>query len=116
MIFPLSINGLSLLASNFSNSLEIIGNREIGLYDFASVGGFPGLGIMITSATFQELGTCFNLKTALYKYLSFIIPFLGSCFKISPVIKSYPGALFELRLVLISFVTSLGVASLISSF
>ena len=65
--FFLSIIGFNLLISNFSNSFDITGNNEIGLYDAASCGGFPGFGIMITSDTFHSLGTYFSLKAALIK-------------------------------------------------
>jgi hypothetical protein len=84
--------GFSLLISNFSNSFDITGNNEIGLYDAASCGGFPGLGIMITCATFHSLGTYFSLKASLIRLVIFTIAFLGSCCKTSPVIRLNPGA------------------------
>src|SRR5579872_6985082 len=42
-------------------------------------------------------------------------PFLGNCFNISPEIRSNPGDFLELRLVLISSATSLGVTGEIFS-
>jgi hypothetical protein len=69
--------GFILLSSNFSNSFDITGNNEIGLYDKVSCGGFPGLGIIITSATFHTPGTYFNLKAALIRLVSFTMAFLG---------------------------------------
>ena len=41
---------------SFSNTFEIMGNRLIGRYDETSVGGFPGLGIMMICARFKDVG------------------------------------------------------------
>ena len=41
---------------SFSNNLDIVGRSEIGLYEVTSFGGFPGLGIIITSDTCQRVG------------------------------------------------------------
>src|SRR5215510_8625742 len=95
-----SMMGFSLLMSNFSNSFDITGNNEIGLYDAASCGGFPGFGIIITSATFHSLGTYFSLKAALIRLVIFTVAFLGSCCKTSPVMRSNPGAFWGFMLLL----------------
>lgn len=97
----------------FSKSFDIIGSSDIGLYDKISVDGFPGFGIIITSANFHMLGVYFNLIAALMMLVSFIIPFFGSCLRISPVIKSKPGDFFGFKFSLISLVTSETVASVI---
>jgi len=112
--FFLSIIGFSLLISNFSKSFDVTGNNEIGLYDAASCGGFPGFGIMITSATFHSLGTHFSLKAALIRLVIFTIAFLGSCCRTSLVMISNPGAFLGFLLLFISFLASVVVASLIS--
>jgi hypothetical protein len=75
--------GVSLLINNFSKSFDITVNNEIGLYDAASCGGFPGFGIMITSATFHSRGTYFSLKAALIRLVIFTVAFFGSCSKTS---------------------------------
>ena len=41
----------------FSNNLDKVGRSEVGLSEVTSFGGFPGLGIIITSDTFQRVGT-----------------------------------------------------------
>jgi len=92
-------SGFKGLISNFSKSFDITGNNEIGLYDAASCGGFPGFGILITSATFHSLGTYFSLKAALIRLVIFIIAFLGSCCRTSPVMRSNPGAFFRVYVV-----------------
>ena len=114
--FFLSMIGFSLLFRNFSKSVDITGSNEIGLYDTASCGGFPGFGIMITSATFHSLRTYFSLKAALIGLVIFTIAFLGSSCRTSPVMRSNPGAFLGFMLLFISFLTSVAVAGLISSF
>ena len=108
--------GFNLLISNFSKSFNITGNIEIGPYHAASCSGFPGFGITITSATFHRLGTYFRLKAALIKLVIFTIAFLGSCCRTSPVMRSNPGAFQGFMLFFISFLNSVFVANLISSF
>ena len=49
--------GFNLLKKSFSNNLDKVGNSEIGLYEVTSFGGFPGMGIIVTSDTFQRVGT-----------------------------------------------------------
>jgi hypothetical protein len=44
------------LSISFSKTFEIMGNRLIGRYDETSVGFFPGLGIIIISAHFNDVG------------------------------------------------------------
>ena len=50
----LSMIGFNLLKKSFSNNLDKVGRCEIGLYEVTSFGGFPGLGIIIKSDTFQR--------------------------------------------------------------
>jgi hypothetical protein len=45
-----------LFSSSLSNTLAIMGKRLIGLHDVTSVGGFPGLYIMMISANFHWMG------------------------------------------------------------
>ena len=46
----------SLRSRSRSNTLDSIGKRLIGLYKLASVGGFPGLAIIIICAYFHWTG------------------------------------------------------------
>jgi len=92
--------GFNLLISNFSKSFDLTGNNEIGLYDAASCGGFPGFGIMITFATFHILGACFSPKAALIRLVNLTIAILGSCCRSSPVMRSNPGAFLGFMLFL----------------
>jgi hypothetical protein len=102
------------LISNCSKRFDITGSNEID--DAASCGGFPGFGIVINSATFHSLGTYFSLKTALIWLAIFTIAFLCNCCRTSAVMRSNPGAILGFMLLFISFLTSVVVASLISSF
>lgn len=52
------------------NSLDTIGNSEIGLYDYALFVGLPCLANIITLAIFQTTGTCFNRNAAFIRYVS----------------------------------------------
>ena len=114
--FFISMIGFNLLISNFSKSFDLTGNNEIGLYDAASCGGFLGFCFMKTSATFHNLGTYFSLKAALIRLVIFTTAFLSSCCRTSPVMRSNPSAFLGFMLFSISFLTSVVVASLISSF
>jgi hypothetical protein len=46
----------SLLRISRSNTLDSVGRRLIGLYELVSVGGFPGLAIIIIWAYFHCTG------------------------------------------------------------
>ena len=46
----------SLWSKRLSNILDIMGKRLIGLYELASVGGFPDLAIIIICAQFHWTG------------------------------------------------------------
>jgi len=46
----------SLQSKGRSNTLDIMGKRRIGLYELASVGGFPGLAIIMICAYFHWTG------------------------------------------------------------
>ena len=46
----------SLRSKSRSNTLDSTGKRLIGLYEIASVGGFPGLAIIIICAYFHWTG------------------------------------------------------------
>lgn len=109
-----SIIGFSLFSNSFSNSLEMIGNNDIGLYDLTSFKGLPGLQHNNLCHFPQTLGTYFSLNAALIKYVSMTMPFLGNCFSISPVIRSNPGAFLGFMLLSISLLISFGVTSSIS--
>jgi hypothetical protein len=50
----LSSISFNLFSRSFSNNFDIIGSRDIGLYDVDSWSGLPGFGIMMTSATFHS--------------------------------------------------------------
>ena len=41
---------------SFSKTFEIMGNKLIGRYDETSVGFFPGLGIIMIGARFNDVG------------------------------------------------------------
>jgi len=49
-----SMIGFNLFNRSFLNNLDIIGSKDIGLYDVVLWGGLPGFGIMMTSATFHS--------------------------------------------------------------
>jgi hypothetical protein len=99
----------------FSNSFDRTGNKDIGLYDVAACCDLPGLEIMMTSATFHNSGTYFRRKDALIRLVSFTRDFIGSSFKIFPVIRSKPSAFFGLIFVLISRLISAGEVNGISA-
>ena len=80
--------GFNPFKRSFSNNLDIIGSNEIGRYDVVSWGGFPGLGNMITSATFHNCGTYCNLNEALIRLVISINASFGSSHKICPVMRS----------------------------
>jgi len=46
----------SLQSKGRSNTLDIMGKSLVGLYELASVGGFPGLAIIIICAYFYWTG------------------------------------------------------------
>jgi len=46
----------SLQSKSLSNTLDIIGKTLIGLYELASVGGFPGLAFIKICAYFHWTG------------------------------------------------------------
>ena len=56
--------GVRSLSTSFSNSFDMIGNKEMGLYEETSFTGFPGFGTIITSAAFHWVGTYFSLRAA----------------------------------------------------
>jgi len=84
---------VSLFSINVSKILDSSGRRLMGLYDVTSVGFLSGLAIMIICPIFQWHGKYSSLKIALYICVIARMPFLGSSFRIFPVMKSYPGAL-----------------------
>jgi hypothetical protein len=82
--------------------------RLIGLYALVCCGGLRGLAIMITRAYFHWSGKWPRRKILLYIIVSSTAAFLGSSFKIFPVMRSYHGALCGLvRLIFLR--TSAGV-------
>ena len=86
-----SMIGFNLFNRSLLNNFDIIGSRDIGLYDVVWWGGLPGFGIMTTSATFHSCGTYFKRNDALIRLVSFTRDFLGSSFSICPVMRSKPG-------------------------
>lgn len=89
------------------------GNIDIGLYDDTSLGGLPGSGAMITFAIFHKLGTYLRRDAALVRLVSFILALRGSCLSASSVIRSKPGVVFGLILLLISDISSFSVVNLL---
>src|SRR6266550_2980956 len=110
-----SISGLRRLRSSFSNSLEINGRSDIGLYDDTSFGGFPSFWSIMICAILKAKGTWLSLRHALNKYVNMTTPFLDSSFNTAGDILSMPGAFFGLMLVSISRAISIGVIGLIGS-
>ena len=108
--FP-SMTGFNLFNRSFSNNFDIIGSKDIGLYDDVSWGGLPDFGIMTTSATFHSWGTYFKQNDVLISLVSFTRDFLGSSFSICLVMRSKPGDIFGLMFILISLLTSAGEVS-----
>jgi hypothetical protein len=56
MMSLLNIVSSSLVRIRRSNTLDSIGRRLLGLYELVSVGGFPGLAIMLIWAYFHCTG------------------------------------------------------------
>jgi hypothetical protein len=56
MRFFLVITDFILINNSFSNSFDIIGSEDIGLYESTLLGGLPGFKIISTSAIFHILG------------------------------------------------------------
>jgi hypothetical protein len=59
-----------------------------------SIRFFPGLGIIIICAVFNDLGQYASRSMVLNIYIRFTSPSIGSCFSILAVIRSRPGAFF----------------------
>ena len=55
---------------------------------------FPGLGIIIICAIFNDLGQYSSRSMAFNIYIRFTSPSFGSSFSILAVIRSRPGAFF----------------------
>src|SRR6266550_6654142 len=110
-----SISGLRRLRRSFSNSLEIDGSSDIGLYDDTSFGGFPGFCSIMICATLNASGTCFSRRHALNRYVNMTTPFLDNSLSTAGEILSMPGAFFGLMFVSISSAISIGVNSLVGS-
>src|SRR6266576_6744610 len=106
-----SISGLRRLRSSFSNSLEIDGRSDIGLYDDTSFGGFPGFCSIMICATLNASGTCFSHRHALNMYVNMTTPFLDNFLSTAGDILSMPRAFFGLMFVSISLAISIGVNS-----
>lgn len=49
-------NGVSRRRRSLSKTLLVIGSRLIGRCPFTSLWSFPGFGIIVTVASFQEVG------------------------------------------------------------
>src|SRR6266576_6287123 len=103
------------LRNSFSNSLEIDGRSDIGLYDDTSFGGFPGFFSIMICATLNASGTCLSRRHALNRYVNMTMPFLDSSLSTAGDILSMPGAFFELMFVSISLAISIGINSLMDS-
>jgi hypothetical protein len=56
IIFCVSVIGLSLFKTTFSNNLPKVGSRLMGLYEVGTLGGLPGLGMRIIIDSFQMVG------------------------------------------------------------
>ena len=82
----------SLWSRNRSNTLDIMGKRLIGLYELSSVGGFPGLAIIIICAYFHWTGKQQRRRILLKMDVSNTIAFRGRFLSTVPCIRSYPGA------------------------
>jgi hypothetical protein len=72
---------------SFMKTLERIGSRMIGLYDFTSSAGFPGLSIVTIWDTFHCPGKYPVRKMLLYMYVIADNPISGSFLRISPVMR-----------------------------
>lgn len=66
-------------SNNFSNTLDIVFRRDIGLLFVGRLWSLWGLGIMTIRAVFQELGKYECLRQAVKRLLSRIIKFVGRC-------------------------------------
>jgi hypothetical protein len=53
IIFWVSVIGLNLFKTTFSNNLPKFGSRLMGLYEVGTLGGLPGLSIRIMMDSFQ---------------------------------------------------------------
>lgn len=83
---------LSLFNSSFLKSFDFTDYRQISMYDLGSLGGFPGVEIIMTFAIFKSIGLYFSLKDAFIKFLSLIMPFWEFFCTLS-IIRSYPAFL-----------------------
>lgn len=92
--FPSSIIGFIFFSKTVSNSFDdITGNNEIGLYEKVYWGILSG-GYQCYFCNFPHFGYVLQLKCSIIRLVSFNIPFCGSCFKTSPLIKSNPETFF----------------------
>ena len=80
--------GRSLFKRIFSNILEKVRRRLIGLYEAGSCGGLFGLGIKITTEYFKVLGKYDSLKMALNMCDKKIMILLGKFFVMTLLIRS----------------------------
>ena len=76
--------GCILVINSFSKTLERIGSRLIGLQDFTSSAGLPGLSIVIIWDTFHRPGKYPVRKMLSYMYVIADNPTSGSIFKDFP--------------------------------
>jgi len=68
------------LSISFSGTFEIVVSKLIVRWDETSIGFFPGLGIIIICAIFNDLGQYSSRSMALNLYIRFTGPSLGSSF------------------------------------
>ena len=97
----------NILSYNFDK----MGRSGIGLYELTSIAGFPGFGIISTSATFQNDCTVSSLNEALKIYVNFTIMLFGRRLRTSVIIKSNLGHFFNFGFKWICSKTSIDVAS-----